>query len=71
MILMNYKVRELLLVATVYDAFSLEQDGLLSEKIFGEYYNQNLTNAPRVTSVTSATEAIDMLTKRSLILWWF
>lgn len=31
--LMNYKVRELLLVATVYDAFSLEQDGLLSEKI--------------------------------------
>lgn len=66
--LMNYKVRELLLVATVYDAFSLEQDGLLSEKIFGEYYNLNLTNAPRVTSVTSATEAIDMLNKKKFDL---
>ena len=34
--LMRFKVRELLLVATIYDAFSLEQDGLLAEKIFGE-----------------------------------
>jgi hypothetical protein len=66
--LMVFKVRELLLVATVYDAFSLEQDGLLAEKIFGEYFNLNLTNAPRITSVTSGEEAIQMLEKRSFDL---
>lgn len=66
--LMLFKVRELLLVATVFDAFSLEQDGLLAEKIFGEYFNLNLTNAPRITSVTSGDEAIEMLGKRNFDL---
>jgi len=66
--LMLFKVRELLLVATVYDAFSLEQDGLLAEKIFGEYFNLNLTNAPRISSVTSGDEAIEMLEKRNFNL---
>lgn len=66
--LMLFKVRELLLVATVYDAFSLEQDGLLAEKIFGEYFNLNLTSAPRITSVTSSDEAIEMLEKRKFNL---
>jgi len=66
--LMRFKVRELLLVATVYDAFSLEQDGLLAEKIFGEYFNLNLTSAPRITSVTSADEALEMLQKKEFDL---
>ena len=62
--LMRFKVREILLVATVYDAFTLEQDGLLSEKIFGEYYQLNLTSAPRITSVASGGEALDLLEQR-------
>lgn len=66
--LMRFKVRELLLVATVFDAFSLEQDGLLAEKIFGEYFNLNLTSAPRITSVTSSDEAIEMLERRKFDL---
>lgn len=66
--LMRFKVRELLLVATIYDAFSLEQDGLLAEKIFGEYFNLNLTSAPRITSVTSGEDANEMLEKRKFDL---
>lgn len=63
--LMGFKVRELLLVATIYDAFSLEQDGLLAEKIFGEYFNLNLTAAPRITSVTNCDQALEMIEKRN------
>jgi hypothetical protein len=66
--LMRFKVRELLLVATVFDAYALEQDGLLAEKIFGEYFHLNLTNAPRITSVTSSEEALEMLEKRDFQL---
>lgn len=63
--LMQFKVRELLLVATIYDAFSLEQDGLLVEKIFGEYFNLSLSSAPRITSVTSSSQALSMLEERN------
>ena len=66
--LMRFKVRELLLVATIFDAFSLEQDGMLAEKIFGEYFNLNLTSAPRITSVTSGDQAIEMLGRRKFDL---
>ncbi|MGM0598962.1 MAG: PEP/pyruvate-binding domain-containing protein [Candidatus Rifleibacteriota bacterium] len=66
--LMRFKVRELLLVATVFDAYALEQDGLLAEKIFGEYFHLNLTNAPRITSVTSSEEALEKLDKRDFQL---
>ncbi|MFZ5949476.1 MAG: PEP/pyruvate-binding domain-containing protein [Candidatus Rifleibacteriota bacterium] len=62
--LMRFKVRELLLVATIFDAYALEQDGMLAEKIFGEYFHLNLTSAPRITSVTSCGEALEMLSKR-------
>ncbi len=62
--LMRFKVREILLIATIYDAFTLEQDGLLAEKIFGEYYQLNLTSAPRITSVASTEDAIDLLEER-------
>ena len=46
--LMQFKVSEILLVATVYDAFILEQDGKISELIFGESHQLNLSFAPRV-----------------------
>jgi CheY-like chemotaxis protein len=62
--LMQFRVREILLVATIYDAFILEQEGKLTELIFGEYYQLNLSTAPRVTSVAFGEEAIEMLDKR-------
>ncbi len=63
--LMQSRVREILLVASIYDAFILEEEDKLTEKIFGEYYQLNLSNAPRITSVTFAEEALEMLEKRS------
>lgn len=62
--LMSFKVSEILLVATIFDAFTLEQDGLIAEKIFGEYYQLNLTSAPRIVSANSGYEAIELLEKK-------
>jgi CheY-like chemotaxis protein len=62
--LMQIRVREILLVATIYDAFILEQEGKLTELIFGEYYQLNLSTAPRVTSVAFGEEAIKLLDER-------
>ena len=62
--LMQFRIREILLVATIYDAFILEQEGKLTELIFGEYYQLNLSTAPRVTSVAFGEEALKLLDKR-------
>lgn len=59
--LMRYKVKEILLVATLYDAFSIEKEGRFSEHILGEYARLNLTFMPRVTGVSNYEEAIEQL----------
>jgi len=59
--LMQKRVRDILLVSTFYDAFIFEQDGRLSEQIFGEYRQLNLTTAPRITSVPTGAEALEKL----------
>jgi len=62
--LMRYKVKEILLVATLYDAFSIEKEGRFSEHILGEYAQMSLTSMPRVTGVSNYDEAIDQLSTR-------
>ena len=66
--LMKYRIKEILLVSTFYDAFIFEQDGRLSEQIFGEYRQLNLSTAPRVTSVPTGKQALKLLEKRSFDL---
>ena len=63
--LMLYRIHEILLIASPYDAYILEQDGKLTEQILNEYLGMNLSYAPRVWNATSAKEGIDMLGKRS------
>ncbi len=63
--LMHKRVREILLVSTFYDAFIFEQDGRLSEQIFGEYRQLNLSTAPRITSVPTGAEALEKLKTHS------
>jgi len=60
--LMPYKVKEILLVSTLYDAFSIEKEGRFSEHILGEYHQLNLTSMPRVTGVSNYEEAMEQLT---------
>ena len=63
--LMRHKVREILLVSSLYDAFILEEDGGLSEQIFGEYKGLELTSPPRVIRVSSAKKALLELEARN------
>ena len=51
--LMKYKVQDILLVSPLYDAYILEEDGLLSEQIFAEYERLKLSLPPRITRVNS------------------
>ncbi len=62
--LMPNRVREVLLVSSHYDAFILEEDGRLSDRIFTEYSELNLSNAPRITHVSSGAGAMRALEER-------
>ncbi|MGC9344355.1 MAG: hypothetical protein ACP5E3_16750, partial [Bacteroidales bacterium] len=62
--LMPYKVKEILLVSTLYDAFTIEKEGRFSEHILGEYHQLNLTSMPRVTGVSTFEEAKQELDKK-------
>ncbi len=55
--LMKFRVKEVLLVATLYDSFSIESEGNFSRQIFGEYSRLNLSSPPRITAVSSYKEA--------------
>lgn len=59
--LMPFKVKEILLVANLYDAYSIEGEGRFSEYIFGEYHQLNLTSMPRVTGVSGIDESLERL----------
>ena len=59
--LMPHRVREVLLVSSPYDAFILEEDGNLTERIFDEYSELSLSSAPRVTHVKSAESALELM----------
>lgn len=62
--LMPRKIREILLVSSLYDACIMEEDGRLSEKIVNEYRGLNLSRPPRLTWVSTAEEALELLESR-------
>lgn len=62
--LMEFKVKEVLLVANYYDAYSIVREGRFFDKIYGEFLQLNLYTAPRITSVSSALEATELMEKR-------
>ncbi len=59
--LMRFKVEEILLVATLYDSFIMEQEGDLGDVLYGEYHQLNLSSAPRITTAFSHQDALDRL----------
>ncbi len=62
--LMPFKVKEILLISNLYDAYIIEREGRFSEYVLGHYHQLNLTSVPRITGVTTATEAIEALRSR-------
>ncbi len=61
--LMSQKVTEILLVSTPYDAWIMEEDCRLSERIVNEYRGLNLSKPPRLTWTSSAEEALALSEK--------
>ncbi len=62
--LMKFRVTEILLVSSLYDAFVLEEDGSLVDKLFTEFIDLNLRFIPRITRVSSAKEAFNLIKKK-------
>lgn len=62
--LMEFKVKEVLLIANHYDAYSIVREGRFFDRIYGEFLQLNLYTAPRVTSASNATEALELIDKR-------
>lgn len=66
--LMRRRIFNVLLVANPYDAFMLEDDGRVDEKIFDEYARLGLRYPPRFVQVASAEEAEAELQRTSFEL---
>ncbi len=64
--LMPNRIHEILLVASQYDAFILEEDGHLTEQILTEYIGMNFNYAPRVTHVSTAQESFEIMSKKEV-----
>ena len=62
--LMQRRIFNVLLVATPYDAFMLEEDGRLEEQIYFEYTSLNLSSPPRFTQVSDYEEAFEELSQK-------
>ena len=65
---MAKKVGQVLLVSTPYDAWIMEEDCRLSERIIHEYRGLNLSNPPRFTWVSTAEAALAALSEKQFDL---
>ncbi len=63
--LMPFKIGEILLISSLYDAYILENERILSEQIFGEYHKLNLSSAPKITHAPTLNSALEILKKKS------
>ena len=66
--LMTHRIYNVLLYASKYDAFVLEEDGRIDELIFNEYTSLNLRYPPRFTLVNSEEDANTLLSERKFEL---
>ena len=56
--LMPWRVQDILLVSSLYDSFTLQEDGRLNELILGEFLELSLHQTPGLTHVSSGAEAL-------------
>lgn len=59
--MMRYKVKDILFVAALYDAFILENEDAFFEQFMGEIYQYSLFSLPRITGVSSPEQALDLV----------
>jgi len=58
--LMPFRVQDILLVSSLYDSFTLREDGRLNELIASEFLDLSLYHTPGLTHVASAAEALEL-----------
>ncbi len=58
--LMRLRIRDVLLVSSLYDLYLFEEDGRLYELLRNEYRGLHLSNAPELTRVSTGEEAISL-----------
>ena len=66
--LMQRRIFNVLLIASTYDAFMMEEDGRVEEQLYFEYISLNLSSPPRVTRVLNSAEAIEVMATKSFDL---
>lgn len=66
--LMTHRIFNVLIVANPYDAFMLEDDGRVDEKIFNEYTELGMRYPPSFMQVSTTDEAADVLASTSIDL---
>lgn len=66
--LMKHRIYNILLYASKYDSFMLEEDGRIDEQIFNEYTALNLRYPPRFTLVSNEKDANRILKERDFDL---
>ena len=67
-LLMQKRIRRVLIVSSNYDFFMLEEDGRIDEQIFNEYVSLNLRYPPIFVKATSALEAFRIMEKEDIDL---
>lgn len=66
--LMKYRVTEILLISTEYDAYVLEEDGQLVEQIYHQFNDLSIPIIPRIHWVDNIDEAFETLRKTTIHL---
>lgn len=59
--LMQRRIFNVLLIASTYDAFMMEEDGRVEEQLYNEYVSLNLSSPPRVARVSNIAEALALM----------
>ncbi len=61
--LMQFRIRRILLVSSLYDSYIFEEDGRLYELLREEYHHLNLSHSPELIQFSSGKEAINYALK--------
>lgn len=62
--LMQRRIFNVLLVASPYDAFMMEEDGRIEEQLYFEYVALNLSSPPRINQVADTEEALGSMSQK-------
>ncbi len=62
--LTSFKIRDVLVISSLYNYFNMEEGGMLDSQIVSEYKGLRLENPPRIVGVFSADDALQLLKER-------